>query len=453
MRFSGRTSRSRQSGVAGLLLVLILLVGVTGWLVSGLSSARIEIEKDKQTADALARAKEALIGWAAAHQSRPGVLPCPDLITNILSPSPPPPQNIPNDGVSDLLSGNNCPSYLGRLPWRTLGLPDLRDGAGERLWYALSNTVRNDDSAQPVNSETKGTITVRNSDGTRINDGADLTAAIAVVISPGAVLTRNDSPMPQDRNPGSVNINIATNYLDVGNGEDNADFLHNSNGNGFINGPIRDATDPGRVIVNDSLLAITHNDLFSAIERRVLKEVENVLNDYYNMQPAATRVFPTPALFTDTTCLGTTLPLGPPNPCQSAVFGITEGRIPAHPSPTTWPRLLGETEWFQANGWRELIYYAVAPACSSPSCSPPPPAQFLTLLTPGGPVPDQKVVLIAAAQLLPNLTPLPQSRTALNKINTYNYIEGENRDAVSVYDFERRGTISAGFNDRAVSIP
>ena len=26
----------------------------------------------------------------------------------------------------------------GRLPWKTLAIPDLRDGAGERLWYAVS---------------------------------------------------------------------------------------------------------------------------------------------------------------------------------------------------------------------------------------------------------------------------------------------------------------------------
>jgi hypothetical protein len=24
---------------------------------------------------------------------------------------------------------------MGRLPWKTLRLPDLRDGHGERLWY------------------------------------------------------------------------------------------------------------------------------------------------------------------------------------------------------------------------------------------------------------------------------------------------------------------------------
>jgi hypothetical protein len=31
---------------------------------------------------------------------------------------------------------------LGRLPWKTLGLPDLRDGHGERLWYAVSTKYK-----------------------------------------------------------------------------------------------------------------------------------------------------------------------------------------------------------------------------------------------------------------------------------------------------------------------
>ena len=31
---------------------------------------------------------------------------------------------------------------LGRLPWKTLGLPDLRDGHGERLWYAVSTRYK-----------------------------------------------------------------------------------------------------------------------------------------------------------------------------------------------------------------------------------------------------------------------------------------------------------------------
>ena len=34
------------------------------------------------------------------------------------------------------------PSASGRLPWKTLGLPDLRDGHGERLWYAVSTQLQ-----------------------------------------------------------------------------------------------------------------------------------------------------------------------------------------------------------------------------------------------------------------------------------------------------------------------
>ena len=49
---------------------------------------------------------------------------------------------------------------IGRLPWKTFGLPDLRDGSGERLWYALSPNFRDNPSVSPLNSDTRGSITV-----------------------------------------------------------------------------------------------------------------------------------------------------------------------------------------------------------------------------------------------------------------------------------------------------
>src|ERR1700675_860066 len=118
---------ARQKGFALMLLLLLVGAGVGAALFSFLSSSRLGLERDQKTTAALAQAKDALIGRAASDNNRPGSLPCPD--TN-------------NDGSAELFVGNNCPSYIGRLPWRTLGLPDLRDSSGERLWYALSSTLR-----------------------------------------------------------------------------------------------------------------------------------------------------------------------------------------------------------------------------------------------------------------------------------------------------------------------
>src|SRR5882672_3304901 len=112
---------NRQRGIA-LLIVLALLVLLVGTVMVGFSGdLSRQSRKQQQTTDALALAKEALIGYAAgvdltAGAARPGDLPCPD-------------QN--NDGVADLGTCNSAAERLGRLPWKTLGLPDLRDGDGE----------------------------------------------------------------------------------------------------------------------------------------------------------------------------------------------------------------------------------------------------------------------------------------------------------------------------------
>jgi len=193
-----------QHGVA--LIVLLALIGflVVGVLLTVARSSAIDTERQMRTAQALAKAKEGLIAYAVAvlpdtSAKRPGDLPCPDL---------------DNDGDAQETC-KTASERIGRLPWRTLGLSDLRDANGERLWYALSTRFRRstvnqcEEAAGPrcLNSETPGTITVRDRQGTIVHDGAIPandpatvpTGAIAVVFSPGAVITRVGDSQPQDR--------------------------------------------------------------------------------------------------------------------------------------------------------------------------------------------------------------------------------------------------------------
>ena len=115
-------AQARQRGAALMLMLVIVVMGIAAALVGSLSTTALKNARQETTAVALAQAKDALIGRAVSDNNMPGSLPCPD--TN-------------DDGSAELLSGNDCPSYIGRLPWKTLDLPDLRDGSGERLWYAL----------------------------------------------------------------------------------------------------------------------------------------------------------------------------------------------------------------------------------------------------------------------------------------------------------------------------
>lgn len=305
---------SRQRGIA--LIVLLVLLGLlVGTLVVGFTGdlAR-QNKKQKQTTEALAKAKEALIGRAASDSSIPGSLPCPDLVTNI------PGTNIPNDGIADLFAGNNCPSYVGRLPWRTLGLPDLRDGDGERLWYALSQNFRDHPSAQPLNSDTAGQLV--------ITGMAPAVNIIAIVFSPGAVVGN------QVRDP--ANENNVANYLE---GE-------NSNGSPPIDNTF--VTAQATNAFNDGLLPITSDALFAVVEMRVLREMRNALVAYRSnpLHP----YFPGANPYSDGT--------------YSCDYFTYQGRLPLNinlgcTALADWGTDL--PTWFGANNWQNVTYYAVSP--------------------------------------------------------------------------------------------
>lgn len=338
-----------QRGGALIILVLVLLLAGTTVIFSVISGNNAKFERDKKTLAVLAEAKTALLGYASTRNlspsgcalncRRPGDLPCPD-------------NN--NDGVAETSCGNAAgtsgqTSRLGRLPWKTLGLDDLRDGNGDRLWYAVSNRFKQNARAFPLNSDTFGTITVRDGAGNVAQDALGTSGAIAVIISAGMPITRQDTVV-QSRT--FANENDAIHYLDNALGEDNANFVDGGT-EGFIKGVINDVA--GTPILNDQLAVISHSDMMNAIEPLVAAEVVDAVSTYF----VVNSIYPSPASFSDISCLGvTTIGAGF---CLPNV-AISSGRVPVNPSPD-WDStsiLIGTSNnnWFQQNGWRELIYYA-----------------------------------------------------------------------------------------------
>ncbi|MBK9161904.1 MAG: hypothetical protein IPM27_10155 [Nitrosomonadales bacterium] len=114
-----------------MMLLIVLVLGLTVVLVKSLSATDLNTKRQMATATALAQAKDALLGRAVSDDNMPGSLPCPDT---------------DDDGSAEMFSGNNCPSYIGRLPWRTLKLQDLRDGTasgyGMRCHLLFAMTIR-----------------------------------------------------------------------------------------------------------------------------------------------------------------------------------------------------------------------------------------------------------------------------------------------------------------------
>ncbi|MDB5812676.1 MAG: hypothetical protein JWN94_4798 [Betaproteobacteria bacterium] len=313
--------QSQRGYVAIFLLAVFCTLGAT-WVVTGLGAGAVQNERDRKTAAVLGRAKQAVIGRATVDASLPGSLPCPDLLTNIAG------TNIPNDGIADLFAGSNCPSYIGRLPWRTLGLDDLRDADGERLWYALSPNFRDFASQVLINDATTGSLSVTGE--------SMLTNVVAVIFAPGAALN--------SQLRGSVSEkNSVINYLDGANA---------AGGSAFVS-PAPDAK------FNDRLVAITVADLISFVERRVAKETTVGLSRYFS----AHSILPNPALVSDFSCQ----PHGDPSLCLPSVT-LVPGFLPRNLTPGVgWPGTIFPT-WFNAN-WRTSVGYTVAPECTSlPPC-------------------------------------------------------------------------------------
>jgi hypothetical protein len=299
----------RQRGAAMMVMLIIMIIGTIAFLVSSLSSSAIATARNATTTDALAQAKDALIGRAASDNTVPGSLPCPD--THAPGSS--------LEGTADF--GTPCTSYIGRLPWKTLGLPDLRDGSGERLWYALSINYR-DVTTSIVNSDTPGTISTFASDGTLLNDGTGANGAVAVIIAPGNVITRQGGTL-QDRS--SAGTTTASNYLDVatvgGNTLDNSVFTGSSTlSTGFIQGPVKDNS--GNVIVNDQILVISRDQLMHVVEMRIAREVKKCLDDFAAASVNTNHRYPWAALVSNIT----------PYPGRTGTYQVLFGRVGDTPS-------------------------------------------------------------------------------------------------------------------------
>jgi hypothetical protein len=386
-------SRSNQEGMALTLVSFVILTAATAVFLATASLHTNASETERATQLALAQARDALIGRAAMDDNRPGSLPCPD--TN-------------HDGEADLWdkSGNHCPSYIGRLPWKTLGLPELRDAGGEALWYALSPSLRDHAAVQPINSvETPTAIKVIG-----VEPALDVAA---VVIAAGHVL------------PGQVRAGAGF--------DDLANYFEGQNASAGDNIYETAGPSPG---FNDRLLAITRDQLFGVVEWRVANEMRIALRRYYT----AFQFFPYANSYSDSDFA-----------CTS---NLTRGRVPnADLSPSyplrsctghvDWqPSLsppVAPPAWFAANNWHLLTYYALAPACTRATlnCSG---NGFLTVNDQGG----VAAVVIVGGRALASLSQVRPCAMESDCIE----------QPLAATDKYQRKARSVSFNDRvAVIVP
>ena len=314
---------SHQRGQALILTALLIFVGFGALLFTSttLVSNSIADQQARNVEIELGVARDALIGWSASRtppvggaNARPGDLPCPDMN---------------NDGFED---GSCVAGAIGRVPWKTLNIPEPKDSSAETLWYAIAGPFRNYNmNSAPINSDTLGNLTLYlDSSATTLTS-----QAIAFIFVPGASLgTQNRDPSATAlcaTTGTTIARNLcASNYLEATGGGNNAQ----------TGGPFIQAQSSGTF--NDRLLVITNAELMPVVEQRVAREVRTILQNYKTLSACA--CYPWADISTGVSDLG-----------------LNRGRVPALGAvPEDWgtgaiPAL---PAWYLNNDWRWVIYYS-----------------------------------------------------------------------------------------------
>jgi hypothetical protein len=170
--------QKHQQGVVLLIMMIILVLGASAMLLSSLNSSTLLTERNNITSKALAQVKEALIGDSAAQStvSSAGYLSLPDLgySTN--------PAVLAEGFSSSTFTGNNADlSLIGKVPWKKLSIPALRDSSEECLWYIVSGRFKNNpQTSSAFNWDTLGQIDVIDGSGNIIASNI-----AALLVAPG----------------------------------------------------------------------------------------------------------------------------------------------------------------------------------------------------------------------------------------------------------------------------
>jgi hypothetical protein len=293
---------------------IVLLGAITTYAIYGiLSPLDPEAANRAITERALSEAKNALIGYAAAHFKQPGRLPCPDHDGNGLSGS----------------CTTTVQTRIGFLPWKALGIPNLRDGSGSPLLYAVTEAYSS--GALPLNSNSSGDYSVTGQESA--------TNVIAIVFAPGPVTGAQQrdasiAPCVTRGTPISRNLCPAS-YLEGGNENGDTSFVAGLPAANF----------------NDRLMLITSDKLFPVILARVLSDPKRMLNAYF----AAYGYYPNPTPFGGTECNASTF--------QGVIPSLTTQSKCKSEGKNDWIGTF--SDWFFPNGWGQLTFYAVSPECTS----------------------------------------------------------------------------------------
>lgn len=310
---------TQRGAVVLMLLVIIAVSTATYFFVHELNNTRLQIERDKINAAALAQARDAVLGFALANNDMPGGLPFPDRKEN----------NNPNyDGNGDCVTtGLGNDHLLGKFPFlyeegcgtdRAFDISPT-DASGERLWYAASKyLVKSAGGHFPIPTNTSTLMASTNQEWlTVVNEsGAVISSQVAfILIAPGGVL-------PDQNRAGTAPD--ARNYLDVFTvGATTHSNWENSDLSFITAKSVNNASNR----FNDRLLYVTRDEFINRLVWRVAGEISLRIGQYHLLPPDNTY---------------------PPN--LSVVYTYVPPAPP--PSPVPFPSAI----WFPEN-WANITTY------------------------------------------------------------------------------------------------
>jgi hypothetical protein len=485
--------RRRQSGAALIILTLALLLVLSAYLLGVVEPNRASLAREAATERALAEAKAALIAYAVTSyeqtavsaQYRFGVLPCPDRAAGGVVP----------EGEQDGPCGAKHTNAVGRLPWRTLGIAPVRDGANQCLWYVVSGGHKQNPAPDMRNTDTRGLVEARAPDGVVPLTGTPPgERAVAVVIAPGRALEGQDR---SDEAGGGVDTcggnYTAGNYLDCLDTDDGelcdagtANLVNNA-----LPAPVVDTVSvlaagmPGTggggasAFVNDRIAIVTRADLEEALLRRsdlaarlyagagsgsLLDRVAACLEGY-RAGSGGTLPWAAPVDLRNH-------PVPPNEYRDDAAYddlaGLKAGRLPdgVDDSGGVGAGVIAACALTAEEGtlwgdWKDHLFYAVAEAfrpggdasCDGGDCLTVDQA----LAGPGGPAAYAAVVMFAREPLAGQSRDAPPTDPIDQKAAAGNYLEGRNAVHVAAggpagnEDYEAQAP-SAVFNDALVCL-
>lgn len=254
-------SHKRQQGYMLLALLLVLFVSGTSFVIGAIDTRQsLALREQSEVTRQLALAKEALLAYAAStpalfgNDIGPGYLPCPDADNSAL----PDAASSYSEDDTDAL----CPAglTLGRLPQYVVteaGNYPLNShfaGRDQQFWYAVSPLHLRTSSNTPSSNKTNAALSRLTLDGT--------SRIVALIIAPGEALDT------QDR---ASNPLLYSNYLDGTNGSSATSFISSYSAN------------PAQF--NDSLVAITHDELMHYVGTVVAARLQQQLETAYGSYP------------------------------------------------------------------------------------------------------------------------------------------------------------------------